>query len=88
MDKETEALSDKYLRDAGYDPDLVRGRKSKADIEREDDERRRAQWRIKNSLRDTDKRQVGLMPPRPAEPEKRRSSFTSFVLGFIAGKIL
>lgn len=88
MDKETEALADKYLRDAGYDPDLVRERKSAVDIEREDDQKRRTQWHLKNSLKDANKKQTGLMPPRSPEPEKRHSTLGSFALGFIAGKIL
>lgn len=58
MDNETEALADKYLRDAGYDPDLVRGHKSQDDVRRE-------QWRHQNALKPTGKKQVGLTPPRP-----------------------
>lgn len=87
MDKETEDLGDKYLRDAGYDPDVVRGRKSRADIQHEADLKRREQWRIRNSFKAPGDRQVGLTAPTlKAEPVRR--GLSGFLFGFFIGRWL
>lgn len=87
MDRETVALADKYLQDAGYDPDLVRGRKSRVDVQRESDQRRREQWRTRNSLKAPIERQIGLAAPASKEKVKRLCP-GAFIAGFILGRWL
>lgn len=87
MDKATETLADEYLRNAGYDPDMVRGRKTKADIQRERDAQRRAAWRVENSLKAPGEKQVGLVAPTPKEEPARRG-LGGFLFGFILGRWL
>lgn len=87
MDKETEALADKYLKDAGYDPDIVRGRTTDADLQRAHDAQRRAAWRYKNSLKAPAEKQIGLSAPAP-EPEPSGRGMGSVLFGFFLGRWL
>lgn len=81
------AAADKLLREAGYDPDRLRGRVSDVDLAKAVEAKRRLQWGAKNRLKG-DQRQLGLAPPAaPLKPSQGGWRVGSFIAGYWFGKL-